>query len=63
MSQGAVYTVFRVGRVTFFLVDRVENQNEPIRPQIGGRLGLFWFSTGPTAMGGTDYYNLDHAPK
>ena len=24
-----VYTVFRVRRITFFLVNRVENQNEP----------------------------------
>ena len=28
-----------------FLVNRVENQNEPKRPQSGGRLGSFWFST------------------
>ena len=37
----------------FFLVNRVENQNEPKQPQ-SGRLGSFWFSTRPTAMGGTD---------
>ena len=49
------YTVFRVGRITFFPANRVENQNEPKRPQSGGRLGSFWFSTRPTAMGGTDY--------
>ena len=36
-------------------MNRVENQNEPKRPQCGGRLGSFWFSTRPTAMGGTDY--------
>ena len=41
-----------------FLVNRVENQNEPKRPQSGGRLGSFWFSTRPTAMGGTDYNGL-----
>ena len=51
-------TVFRVSRITFFLVNRVENQNEPKRPQSGGRLGSFWFSTRPTAMGGTDYNGL-----
>ena len=50
-----IYTVFRARRITFFLVNRVENQNEPKRPQGGGRLGSFWFSTRPTAMGGTDY--------
>ena len=38
--------------------NRVENQNEPKRPQGGGRLGSFWFSTRPTAMGGTDYNGL-----
>ena len=27
------YTVFRVRRITFFLVNRVENQNEPKQPQ------------------------------
>ena len=42
------YTVFRAGRITFFLGNRVENQNE----------GSFWFSTRPTAMGGTDYNAL-----
>ena len=52
------YTVFRAWRITFFLVNRVENQNEPKRPQSGGRLGSFWFSTRPTAMGGTDYNGL-----
>ena len=41
-----------------FLVNRVENQNEPKRPQSGGRLGSFWFSTRPTAMGSTDYNGL-----
>ena len=45
----ALYTVLRARRITFFLVNRVENQNG------GGRLGSFWFSTRPTAMGGTDY--------
>ena len=49
------YTVFRVRRITFFLVNRVENQNEPKRPQSGGRLGSFWFSTRPSADSGTDY--------
>ena len=47
--------VFRAKRITFFLVNRVENQNERKRPQSSGRLGSFWFSTRPTAMGGTDY--------
>ena len=51
----ADYTVFSVRWNTYFLVNRVENQNEPKRPQSGGRLGSFWFSTRPTAMGGTDY--------
>ena len=37
------YTVFRVERITFFLVNRVENQNGPKQPQIGGRLGSFCF--------------------
>ena len=32
---------FRAGWITFFLVNRVENQNEPKRPQSFGRLGLF----------------------
>ena len=45
------YTVFNA-------INRVENQNEPKRPQSGGRLGSFWFSTRPTAMGGTDYNGL-----
>ena len=49
------YTVFRVSRITFFPANRVENQNEPKRPQSGGRLGSFWFSTWPTTVGGTDY--------
>ena len=52
------YTVFRTRRIAFFLVNGVENQNEPKRPQGGGRLGSFWFSTRPTAMGGTDYNGL-----
>ena len=52
------YTVFRTRRITFFLVNRDENQNEPKRPQGGGRWGSFWFSTQPTAMGGTDYNGL-----
>ena len=50
-----IYTIFRAKRITFFLVNRVKNQNEPKRPQSGGRLGSFWFSTRPTAMGSTDY--------
>ena len=29
----SVYTVFRASRVTFFVLNRVENQNEPKRPQ------------------------------
>ena len=53
-----VYTVFRAIQITIFLVNRVENQNEPKRPQCGGRLGSFWLSTRPTAMGGTDYNGL-----
>ena len=28
-----IYTVFRARRITFFLVNRVENKNEPKRPQ------------------------------
>ena len=39
---------------------RVENQNEPKRPQGGGLLGSFWFSTRPSADTDTDY-NLYHA--
>ena len=54
-AHSMIYTIFRARRITFFLVNRVENQNEPKRPQSGGRLGSFWFSTRPTAMGGTDY--------
>ena len=49
------YTVLRVGRITFFLANRVEHQNEPKRPQSGGRLGSFWCSTRPSADTGTDY--------
>ena len=49
------YTVYRARRITFFLVNRVENQNEPKRPQGGGRLGSFWSSTRPWADTGTDY--------
>ena len=36
-------------------VDRIENQNDPKWPTLCGRLGSFWFSTWPTAVGGTDY--------
>ena len=54
-NQWDPYTVFRARRNTFFLVNLVENQNEPKRPQSGGRLGSVWFSTRPTAMEGTDY--------
>ena len=46
----STYTVFRARRITFSLANRVENQNEPKRPQGGDRLGSFWFSTRPTAM-------------
>ena len=56
------YTVFRASRVTFFPANRVENQNEPKRRLGRRRLGSFWFSTRPTAVGGTDY-NLHHALK
>ena len=49
------YTVYRARQITFFLMNRVENQNEPKRPQGGGRLGSFWFSTRPSADTGTDY--------
>ena len=49
------YTFYRARRITFFPVNRVENQNEPKRPQGGGRLGSFWFSTRPSADTGTDY--------
>ena len=56
----AFYTVFRASRVTFFLVNRVKNQNKPKRPKSGGCLGSFWFSTLLLADTGTDY-NLHHA--
>ena len=36
-------------------MNRVKNKNEPKRPQSVGRLRSFWFSTRPTARGGTDY--------
>ena len=36
-----IYTVPRARRITFYLVNRVENQNEPKRRQSGGRLGSF----------------------
>ena len=36
------YTVLRVDRGTFFLVNGVEHQNEPKRSQSGGRLGSVW---------------------
>ena len=52
------YTVFRARRITFFLVNRIENQNEPKRPQSGGRLGSFWFSTRPSADTDIDYNAL-----
>ena len=39
----------------FFLVNRVENQKEPKRPQSGSRLGSFWFSTCLWADRGTNY--------
>ena len=48
------YTVFLAWRITFFLANRVENQNEPKRPQSGGPLCSFWFSTRHRAMGGTE---------
>ena len=41
-------------RITFFLVNRVENKNEPKRPRSGGRLVSFWFSTRPLADTGID---------
>ena len=43
-----------------FLVNRVEHQNEPKRPQSGGRLGSFWCSTRPSADTGTDYHGVDY---
>ena len=47
-----------------FLTDmsnRVEHQNEPKRPQSGGRLGSFWFSTRPSADTGIDFnQDLDY---
>ena len=52
------YTVFHAGRITFFQLNRFENQNEPKRPQSGGLLGSFWFSTRPSADTGTDYKAL-----
>ena len=48
------YTVFCTKRITFFLANRDENQNEPKPPQGGGRLGSFWFSTRPLANTGID---------
>ena len=56
------YTVFRGRRITFFPANRVENQNEPKRRLGRRRLGSFWFSTRPTAVGGT-HYDLHHALK
>ena len=38
---------------------RVEHQNEPKRPPLWGRLGLFWCSTRPSADTLTEY-NLNH---
>ena len=38
-NQWDPYTVFRARRNTFFLVNLVENQNEPKRPESVGRLG------------------------
>ena len=55
-----IYTVYRARRITFFLVNQVENPNEPKRPQSGARLASVWFLKRLTAMGGTDY-NLQHA--
>ena len=46
------------GETQYARLNRVENQNEPKRQQGGGRLGSFWFSIRPTAMGGTDYNGL-----
>ena len=48
------YTVFRARRITFFLANRVKNQNEPKRPQSGDRLGSFWCSTRASADTGTN---------
>ena len=58
----APYTVFRVGRITFFRVNRVKNQNEPKRPQSVDHLGLLWLSNRPSADSGTES-NLHHALK
>ena len=55
ITQRFIYTVFRARRITFFLVNRIENQNEPKRSQSCGRLGSFLFSTRPSADTGTDY--------
>ena len=49
------YTVFHVRRITFFLVNRVENQNEPKQPQKWWLFGFVLVFNSPTAMGGTDY--------
>ena len=49
------FSVKQFRQDTFFLVNRVENQNEPKRPQSAGRLGSFWFSTQPSADTGTDH--------
>ena len=46
-----------LSQMEHFLTDmsnRVEHQNEPKRPQSGGRLGSFWCSTRPSADTGTD---------
>ena len=40
MTYKVLYTVFGARRITFFLVNRVENQNEPKRPQSDGRYGF-----------------------
>ena len=53
MEKEMHYTVFHVGRITFFLVNPKRTQTES-----GGHFGSFWLSTRPTAMGGTDYNGL-----
>ena len=53
-----IYTVFRARWITFFLVNRVENQNEPIRPPLQWPFGLVLVFNRPTVMEGTDYNGL-----
>ena len=56
LPNGTVHGFLR--QMEHFLTDmsnRVEHQNEPKRPQSGGRLGSFWFSTWHSADTGTNF--------